>query len=178
MKHLHIALTGFLLLLALSAFAQANPNPKIKEIKEPVAMFPRPDKKGLVGYADVAGSFRIKAVFEVAESLQLFDQANPSFVGARVRYNGKWGMIRNNGTFALDCVYDTLGLPNRIGLMLAARDGRYGLIAFNGTMAVPMEYDEFRLEEDVYWGCRKGVRRPARFGKRREPYRNGAAKTL
>lgn len=85
---------------------------------------------------------------------------------AKVRLNGKWGVIDEEGRERIAFKYEEMG--NIDGLLSARLNGKWGLIGLNGREVVPFVYDSIRdfsiHDRDIYvrsdgkWGAidRKG----------------------
>lgn len=61
--------------------------------------------------------------------------------GAIVKYNGKYGMIRENASFSIPPIYDTLSSFDD-GYSVMSKDGLYGLIDEYGKVLVEAKYDD------------------------------------
>lgn len=73
----------------------------------------------------------------------VYDEINDFSNGlARVRLNGKYGLIRENEKFAIEPLYDELYILHKNQLVSVEKNHRKGILDMNGNKVVPIEYDE------------------------------------
>ena len=133
MKKLVISLLA--ILMVLPAYSDRVPRMKpVDADKLSVPISPRV-KRNKWGFADAEGKFLIRAVFDLAEE---FKRATPDTAGnmfARVTLDGKSGLLKRDGTYALEPVCDKVSdFVN--GVALFVRDGSTGLIDREGRTVV------------------------------------------
>ena len=87
---------------------------------------------------------------------------------ARVKQNGKWGVVDNKGGIVVPFIYDDLNLFSE-GLARVKLNGKYGFIDKAGNIVVPIIYDytgtwfsygkvEVRRNGETYNINKQGVR--------------------
>lgn len=111
-------------LTSLSCDQAIPPNVKFAPVADEVG--PPWDKQTLFGYADANLQFWIYPRFEVADM----------FEGdlARVRENGKWGVIDRNGEYVLASAYDeVLPIKSRQSVVFL-ENGLWGLMDLDGNL--------------------------------------------
>lgn len=63
------------------------------------------------------------------------------------KIEGKWGVVRDDGTEVLPAVYDSVALAGRHRLILK-KDGKYGMIDPKGNEIAPLKYDHLTGYEE------------------------------
>ena len=59
--------------------------------------------------------------------------------------NGKWGIVDKNGNITVPFVYDTIGLTDRKGFMVAQKSGKLGVIDYQNHVIIPFVYSVINL---------------------------------
>ena len=153
----YLFFVGWLFLAGPVLSAQNSPNPKLKVLKghenEMLRLVKKNDK---LGYAGNEWVVLIKPVFDDATLFKDYPYRNSVYKVARVKYKGKWGVLRPDATFALDCEYDSLSDFNERGVAIAEKDGLFGLVSASGAVVCPLQLVDARIDDDVAWGKRKG----------------------
>ena len=54
--------------------------------------------------------------------------------------NGKYGLLKMNGSVIAECIYDTIYSFNE-GLAMVVKDKKYGFIDKEGKLIIPIEFD-------------------------------------
>ena len=156
----------FIAVLSLACPALAQDMPKLRPIKEKhlqEALFPT-QRKDKWGYANEKGDFRIKALFEEAGAFRIIHTEPGDTVSlARIKYQGKWGLLRRNGTILLSPRFDELrDFDKEVSIF---REGSfYGLVSYTGEIILEglQDLEDF-LPSGIAWfqaEDRWGVLRP------------------
>jgi hypothetical protein len=123
-------------------------------------------KEGRWGYFDVAAQKEaIPCIYDEAMNfgappdVAWYDHKDA--LRAKVRLNGKWGMVDKYGKECIPCMYDDLNRPDSI--MPALKDGKWGFVDLNNREILPFAYDslyqpypahpEYRVRLDGKWGA-------------------------
>ena len=113
-------------------------------------LMPKANKKGKWGYVDANGKFKIKAAYD--EASWFFK----SPVGQNLAFckkNGKYGLMKDDGTVYLGFNYDNLKLVNYSYVVAKIADG-YNIVILEQE-PVLTEYDEFALVDEAEYAIGK-----------------------
>ena len=91
------------------------------------------EKDSLSGYIDTTGQVVIDFVYDWAEPFR-------GDYPARMRKNGKFGLINRQGEVLVEPVYSAIG-DFSDGYFLAARENTYGFINLRGEEVIPFEFN-------------------------------------
>lgn len=159
MKKLNIILS--LLFVSSALIAQEYPKLKPlseKEMEEKLVPAQRKDKWG---YANEKESFRIKAMFDMADPfVQTVVSGKDTVTSARVVYEGKYGFLDHTGVFLYNPMFDSLSEFDR-GVSVFTRNGVSGFLTATGKILADgldamMLFDENGMawfRKDGYWGA-------------------------
>ena len=160
MKRVLIALLS----LCISCMMAAQELPKLKPLSEKEmneSLVPAQKKDGKWGYVNEKESFKIKAVFEMADPfVETVVNGTTPVVSARVVYGGKYGVLARTGLFLYNPEFDTLSEFDR-GVAVFTRNGVYGFLTATGNiLAEGLEdmklFDEYGMawfKKDGRWGA-------------------------
>lgn len=105
-------------------------------------LMPQPNKKGLWGYVNEKGKYKIKPLYQAAEPF--------SEELACVKINDQYGYINPEGQFVISAVYDRA--ESFIGnLAKCSKDGKYGLIDRSGAEYLEFRYDALKLSKNKHF---------------------------
>jgi hypothetical protein len=156
-SYFYVFFVGWLFLAGPGLSAQNSPNPKLKVLKghenEMLRLIKKNDK---LGYAGNEWVLLIKPVFDEANLFEDHPYREGVYKVARVKYKGKWGVLRPDATFALDCEYDSLSEFNDRGVAIVEKDGLFGLVSASGVLLCPIQWADARIDDDVAWGKLQG----------------------
>lgn len=150
--------------LCISYMMVAQELPKMKPLSEKEmneTLVPSQKKDGKWGYVNEKESFKIKALFDMADPF-IETMVNDSIpvVSARVVYAGKYAVLAQNGLFLYNPEFDTLSEFDR-GVAVFTRNGVYGFLTATGNiLADGLEdmklFDEYGMawfKKDGRWGA-------------------------
>lgn len=97
----------------------------------------------LYGFINSRNEYVIKAQYENVTTNGFDSGFHRGF--AKVKKNGKWGVIDTTGKVVIPCSYDYVSIQNGTGFRIwrVYSGGKYGLVsAVNGAVVVPVKYQE------------------------------------
>ncbi len=146
-------------LIFISGALCAQELPKLKpfsekEMKEDLVPVQRRDKWG---YANEKEHFRVKPVFDMADSFaRTVVSGKDTVTSARVRFEGKYGFLNRTGIFLYEPVFDSLSEFDR-GVSVFTKGGVSGFLNASGkVLADGLEEMQLFDENGVAWFRKDG----------------------